>query len=501
VRDLDRRIQPLGLLLALLATTLPTSLGCPSSGDGPRGSSSVAPLQASSARPPGDPPDAGGPKAPPAAERARVLWSRSFTHRGTGPSAAVITVATARDGARVIAGAVAGPVDFGGGTLPAHGVQNAFVAKLDGSGKHLWSKRFPGEGAQTITAVAVDDADNVVVTGTFDRDTDFGGGTVTSAGMIDVFVVKLDPDGKHLWSKRFGDAEEQEAGGVAVGPDGAVVVAGSFEGTIDLGGGPLASAGADDVFLVKLDATGKHLWSKRFGDAEAQHGRALGVDAASDVVLVGDAQGKIDLGGGPLQSRDATSLFLARFDARGKLVSSKLFHADPRSLVKPRAVAVERGGGAVIVGSMRGATDLGGGLLRSEGARELDAFVARFDANGGHAWSRRFGDGADQEALAVALDGHGGAVMTGRFEGTIDFGGGPLSSAGSTDVFVARLDASGAHRASARFGDPSAQQATGIAVDAAGRVAITGDLRGYVPFGANVLTGPAAFIAELELAD
>src|SRR5579871_1167393 len=97
-------------------------------------------------------------------------------------------------------------------------------------------------------------------------------------------------------------------------PDGSVLLAGSFEGTIDLGGGPLRSAGGDDVFVARLDASGKHLWSKRFGDAHAQHGRAVALDPSGNVVLAGDAQGTLDFPppvGPSRKTPDATSLFVA----------------------------------------------------------------------------------------------------------------------------------------------------------------------------------------------
>ena len=63
-----------------------------------------------------------------------------------------------------------------------------FVAKFDAAGKHLWSQRFGDIGSY---AIAVDRADNVLVTGSFEGTVDFGGGTLTSAGFSDIFVAKI----------------------------------------------------------------------------------------------------------------------------------------------------------------------------------------------------------------------------------------------------------------------------------------------------------------------
>ena len=70
----------------------------------------------------------------------------------------------------------------------------------------------------------------------------------------------------HDWSQRFGDAGVQEAYGIATDGTGNVVVTGKFQGNVDFGGGALTSEGGSDIFVAKFDAYGNHLWSQRFGD-------------------------------------------------------------------------------------------------------------------------------------------------------------------------------------------------------------------------------------------
>src|SRR5262245_41987856 len=66
--------------------------------------------------------------------------------------------------------------------------------------------------------------------------------------------------GGRLWVTRLGDAELQEASSVAVDPDGNVLVTGTFSGTLDAGGDVLRSAEKKDMFVLKLDPEGHHLW-------------------------------------------------------------------------------------------------------------------------------------------------------------------------------------------------------------------------------------------------
>jgi hypothetical protein len=81
---------------------------------------------------------------------------------------------------------------------------------------------------------------------------DFGGGPLVSAGNNDVFVVKLDMDGKYLWGRTFGDGQQQSGAGLAFYDAKGLVVAGRLKGTIDFGGDPLISMSNQDIFLAKL---------------------------------------------------------------------------------------------------------------------------------------------------------------------------------------------------------------------------------------------------------
>ena len=62
-----------------------------------------------------------------------------------------------------------------------------------------------------------------------------------------------------------------------------------------------------------------------------------------------------------------------------------------------------------------------------------------------HLFSQRFGDTDGDQGLAIAVDGEGDVLVTGFFEGTVDSGGGPLTSAGGSDIFFAKYDAAGEH--------------------------------------------------------
>ncbi|XYH97770.1 DNRLRE domain-containing protein [Sorangium sp. So ce1128] len=241
------------------------------------------------------------------------LWSEGFgtvnIDRGEG-----IAVDSAGDivltGFFIDAGL--GGLDLGGGPLPSAGSSEAFVAKLDPDGHHVWSRSYGDPGSQDAAAVAVDPWDNVLVTGSFHGSVDLGGGPLDSAGDNDVFVLKLDPWGGHVWSRRFGDALRQDGAAIAADAAGNVAISGAFQGALDVVCAPLESAGEMDVFVARLDADGRPLSSDRFGDEESQTPTDVAFGPGGDVVLTGYFDGTLDFGGGPLVEQGGRDAFLAK---------------------------------------------------------------------------------------------------------------------------------------------------------------------------------------------
>jgi hypothetical protein len=99
---------------------------------------------------------------------------------------------------------------------------------------------------------------------------------------------------------------------------------------------------------------------------------------------------------------------------------------------------VDGSGNVLVTGPFNGTVNFGGGGLTSAGGSDI--FVAKFSgADGAHLWSKRFGGSSDDIGMSVAADGSGDALLTGSFSGLVDFGGEILTSAGQTDIFVLKL--------------------------------------------------------------
>jgi hypothetical protein len=425
-----------------------------------------------------------------------AVWSKGF---GDSQLQQGNAVAASGPGEVVFTGSFQGMVDFGGGPLSAGASDDVFAVKLDPAGAFVWGKRFGDPASSQIGAgVAIDGGGNVLLTGGFAGAIDFGGGPLSSAGSSDVFVAKLDASGKHVWSKGFGDASYQNGAAIATDADGAAILVGTFVGSFDLGGPMLASAGSTDAFLAKLDASGGHVFSKRFGDTAGQSAEGVAVDGSKNVIITGYTFGSVDFGAGTQPNQGPGSdVFVAKFGPSGSLAWGKLFGDGADQL--GYGVAAGPAGDVVVTGGFLGTIDFGNNPLSSSGGKDL--FVARLDPSGSHVWSKRFGDGADQTGLAVAVDGAGNAVVTGSFSGTLDFGGAfQITSAGGQDLFAVKLDPSGNVLWAHGYGDVADQHGRGVAIDGSGNAILSGDFSGKITFAPTLLTSAGQadiFIAKL----
>ena len=355
-------------------------------------------------------------------------WAHGFGASATGPG---FWAPIADAAGNVYASTTfSGTIQLGDTAISSTQGLDAAIARYSAAGAAVWGKAFGAAGDQQIISMAPA-AGSLLATGAFDGDL----GPLTTAGAYDVWVGKFAETGEPTWLRSFGSTGFDSAYGVAPTLDGGVVFVGGFEGSVDFGGGPLVSAGSFDGFVAKLDASGNHVWSKRFGDADGFIQLSLAVDPSDgDIVIVLGTTQVVDFGGGPLAASGGYDVVVARLDAAGNHRWSRRFG----DAADQSGTAVAAAGGYTLVaGDFEGSMDAGGGALQSAGSR--DVFAAKLDHDGNHVWSKRFGDEASQTLGSVAVDGEGRVVLAGAFAGTIDLGGGPLASAGGLDIFVAEL--------------------------------------------------------------
>lgn len=293
------------------------------------------------------------------------------------------TVAATPDGGWVLGGSFSRHAQFGTTELDSKGRTDAVLIKLTAEGEVEWVKQFGGRYADAIWRVAVDAAGNIVVQGVFADLSDWGGGPLKAGGGSDndVVLAKYDRAGNHLWSKRFGDAFNEVAGGVAVDPAGNITMTGSFDLKIDFGQGEIKSTGESDIFVARFSPAGELAWARTYGADREDIGFGVAADASGNVVVTGWFEHIVDFGGGAKASYGNRDVFLLKLDAAGRHVWSTSF--GDRDHDQARALVLDREGRPVVAGifrfDLKVASELHSVHAPGDKAPEPDLFVAAFE--------------------------------------------------------------------------------------------------------------------------
>lgn len=288
-----------------------------------------------------------------------------------------------------VAGTFTGDATFGGTQFASMGLRDMFVVRLAASnGEIEWANRIGGTGDDYGWGVAAD-ATGVYFTGYFSDIVDVGADQLVAVDDHDVLVGKFGPDGTPLWSMAAGGAGPDQGYDIALLPAGDVVITGAFSDALDFGGmtSPLASAGLRDIFLARLDPDGNGVWAFGYGDDRDQFendfevntwpGLAVGDDGT--IHLAGSIAGAANFGAvGDTISAGKIDVYLARFDSDGNGIDAQRWGG--AGTESGLSVDADANGNTVIAGRFfsSGFDFSPAGMLTGYGSS--DGFVAKLPA-------------------------------------------------------------------------------------------------------------------------
>ncbi|WP_456415529.1 SBBP repeat-containing protein [Oceanithermus profundus] len=184
------------------------------------------------------------------------------------------------------------------------GLDDVFVAKLNGSGSLLWLTQFGGPGRESAGQIVVDASGNVYLLGS----TNGSLNGQTAFGDSDLFVAKLTGStGDMVWATQFGTSEYDQKETMALGSNGRLIVSGRTQGSFP---GFTLSGRMDMVVAAFVSDSGEQIWltqlsSEDNGSNENRDWIAgFGLDAAGNAYLAGQTQG-VYPGETPLGEDDA----------------------------------------------------------------------------------------------------------------------------------------------------------------------------------------------------
>jgi hypothetical protein len=346
----------------------------------------------------------------------------------------------------------------------------------------------------SLGGLAINKSGNAYVSGSvYQPVKTFDSINVTSNGDADVFLAKYDPTSHTaLFAKNFGDAAAQSSNSVAVANNGAnerVAVVGQFSGTLAMGNSVNDPQSYSINFLAVTDANLTPMSVMAFDLGTAGNLLSVAGNVNSNLVAVCgySNQAATQLVPGATFNGGTRDLVIAAYDVSTNPPTFKWAKqlgdttAANSSDEECDAVTVDDAGNVWAVGkygSTAGASNfnLTGAAFATTppaGARWL--WVAKFDGQTGAGLEQaNFGTGAGTKTpTSIAVDANLNVAIGGNFGGSLPFEH-TLATAGGSDAFVAKLDASLAPVWSVRLGGTGSDTTQGVAFDSFGDVIATG---------------------------
>lgn len=333
-----------------------------------------------------------------------------------------------------------GTVDFDPGAgvfnLSSQGGTDIFVLKLDSKGSFVWAKRIGSAGGNAdAAAVSLDTYGNIYFTGDFKKTVDFEPGTgnyvLNSSGVnFNSYVCKIDTAGKFLWAKAFvGNYTMSHGRSVTAAANGGVCVSGSFQGVMDfdpgLGVFEITQKGDEDIYFVRLDASGNFVWAKNIGGSLFTYCYSIAFDNTGNLYSTGGFDIPINFNPDTatqfsLTPKGTRDIFILKLDTAGNFVWVKNIGGGGVSVGVPRIVCAENE--IYIAGSFSGTVNfnLNGGSNNVTSVGGSNTFILRANDTGTLIWVKAF-KGKSNGVNSIALDQALNVFAMGSFVDTMYF--------------------------------------------------------------------------------
>jgi hypothetical protein len=204
---------------------------------------------------------------------------------------------------------------LGNNTLQSNGDKDMFLLVIDQDMNQLVLKSIGGAGPDEAMSLTLDPVDNIMLTGYFSNTTKFDSASMSSTGGTDAFITKLDNTGKVIWVQRFGSTGNDRGNALALDAGSNVHIVGAFENTINFDNSHfLYSKGGTDVFAVHYDILGRFTGAKSFGSTLNDEGVSVMTDAGDNVIVAASVAGSAKFDSFSIGGDTSGSFVIARIN-------------------------------------------------------------------------------------------------------------------------------------------------------------------------------------------
>ncbi len=305
-----------------------------------------------------------------------------------------------------------------------HGGRDAWVMKLDSTGRLIWQRCLGGFSTDEAYSVCQTPDGGYIVAGKT-RSTD--GDVFGNRGLFDAWVVKLGSGGAIEWQRCIGGSKVDIAWCVQNTQDGGFVIAGE---TASSDGDITENLGRLDALVAKLDAHGEIEWHRIFGGSKDDH--ALFISPTSDGGYI--FAGRTNSNDGDVSGNHGYyDAWIVKLDAHGEIEWQRCLGGSVEEIAY--CIRQTADGGYIFAGRTN-SND--GDVSGNHGS--FDAWVVKLNAQGDIEWQRCLGGSGVDEAYSIQQTSDGGYIVAGR---TSSNDGDVSGNHGGNDAWIVKLDAYG----------------------------------------------------------
>lgn len=308
-------------------------------------------------------------------------------------------MSTNRNGDSYIIGTFNTQTIIGTTTLTSNGTEAVFIAKYDSQGINLWAKKITGTIRVHGNALTTDSKNNVYVTGMFEGNATFQSTTLTSTTgyMQDLYIAKYDSSGNMIWVNQYSGSDIIMPLSIKGDTLSNIYLTGTFSGSRTFGTTVITSIGVTDMFLIKLDSSGAILWAKNYGGNSKINPYDITLDNNLNIYSIGHFGDPFN--GAPIQyiiigtdslvtpQSKASEIYLAKFNNQGTALFGKKMGGDYQN---DKGLGIDYDGNAhiYITGGFEGQSSFGGNLIYADPPTQYSysIFLAKYDLQGNCNW-------------------------------------------------------------------------------------------------------------------
>ena len=319
--------------------------------------------------------------------------------------------------------------------LTSNGLYDCYIIKIDTNGSLLQLTSFGGTGPDKIYDLDANSASDYVITGSLQKTVTIGDTTFTAPVTESFFLAEFTTDGSFKW----GTVEAMPSGtAVRYLSDNSIVVAGNFIDTVAISGeDTLRSNGDFDIFLLKFSSEGTRLWSQHLGGTKSDYVTALDVSPDNDIYMTGVFYDTLHIDSITIIAESSfEQSYVIKMDASGNVQWVRRFLSEHS--LQTTSLSVDENGDCFVTGRFMNNALVDTAVLDAEG--EYAGFLCKLTPDGDLEWIDHYSLVTCNNLIPGDNDD---LFLIGNFKKKTTFGDITVESHDIEDVFIVNVTRNG----------------------------------------------------------